>query len=290
MGPAGLCRGRSHFRALCQVPGWCRKVCVCPAGLCSSQTGPTQPARPASPDRAGDFAEERETRGHQLSPPGGARYLPGENFLQEPGFPSLQQGQATPPPAPRPAGGMAVGPSPSGAASVTCGPQRSIQGPHLRMEGIQEAAWEKEREDAFVGPGSSERPELRAAARGRGWRVGGTARGRDGAWAGWRVSGLRPGETAASAPSRRARSTFPWWVLKEAGVAGGREGGWRGPAHAGSSSARVCRALRSPRRVMRRGARGHSSRGRSGQSKAGRAQGSGGPWDRGSPARYSQDW
>lgn len=74
-----------------------------------------------------------------------------------------------------------MGPSPSGAASVTCGPQRSIQGPHLRMEGIQEAAWEKEREDAFVGPGSSERPELRAAARGRGWRVGGTARGRDGA-------------------------------------------------------------------------------------------------------------
>lgn len=89
-----------------------------------------------------------------------------------------------PPPRPAPLGvgsgapprwGMAVGPSPSGAASVTCGPQRSIQGPHLRMEGIQEAAWEKEREDAFVGPGSSERPELRAAARGRGWRVGGTA-------------------------------------------------------------------------------------------------------------------
>lgn len=86
-----------------------------------------------------------------------------------------------PPPRAPPRWGMAVGPSPSGAASVTCGPQRSIQGPHLRMEGIQEAAWEKEREDAFVGPGSSERPELRAAARGRGWRVGGTARGRDGA-------------------------------------------------------------------------------------------------------------
>lgn len=91
-------------------------------------------------------------------------------------FPELAAGTGHAPPRAPPRWGMAMGPSPSGAASVTCGPQRSIQGPHLRMEGIQEAAWEKEREDAFVGPGSSERPELRAAARGRGWRVGGTAR------------------------------------------------------------------------------------------------------------------
>lgn len=268
-------------------------MCVCPAGLCSSQTGPTQPARPASPGRAGDFAEERETRGHQLSPPGGARYLPGENFLQEPGFPSLQQGQATPPPRPAPLRdgsgapprwGMAVGPSPSGAASVTCGPQRSIQGPHLRMEGIQEAAWEKEREDAFVGPGSSERPELRAAARGRGWRVGGTARGRDGACPASGQGRRRPLLRAEPARAEHLSLVGP----QRGRCRRGR--GWRGPAHAGSSSARVCRALRSPRRVMRRGARGHSSRGRSGQSKAGWVQGSGGPWDRGSPARYSQDW
>lgn len=248
------------------------------------------PASPASIPRLGRrlCRGERDTRPPAL-PAGWCQVFTWGELSAGAWFPELAAGTGhAPPPRPAPLGdgsgapprwGMAVGPSPSGAASVTCGPQRSIQGPHLRMEGIQEAAWEKEREDAFVGPGSSERPELRAAARGR-----------DGTWAGRRVSGLRPGETAASAPSRRARSTFPWWVLKEAGVAGGRGGGWRGPAHAGASSARVCRALRSPRRVMRRGARGHSSRGRSGQSKAGRAQGSGGPWDRGSPVRYSQDW
>lgn len=88
-------RGQSHFSALCQVPGRCRKVCVCPAGLCSSQTGPTQPARPASPEQAGDFAEEGETRGHQLSPLGGDRHLPGQSLLQECGFLSPWQRQAT---------------------------------------------------------------------------------------------------------------------------------------------------------------------------------------------------
>lgn len=136
-------RGQSHFSALCQVPGRCRKVCVCPAGLCSSQTGPTQPARPASPEQAGDFAEEGETRGHQLSPLGGDRHLPGQSLLQECGFLSPWQRQATS----RLLLGVAVRPWPSVSASVTCGLQRSVRGPQLPTEGIQEAALEKKRED-----------------------------------------------------------------------------------------------------------------------------------------------
>lgn len=236
------------------------------------------PASPASIPRPGRrlCRGERDTRPPAL-PAGWCQVFTWGELSAGAWFPELAAGTGHAPPRAPPRWGMAVGPSPSGAASVTCGPQRSIQGPHLRMEGIQEAAWEKEREDAFVGPGSSERPELRAAARGRGWRVGGTARVRP------------PARGDGGLCSEPARAEHLSLVGPQRGRC--RRGrGWRGPAHAGASSARVCRALQSPRRVMRRGARGHSSRGRSGQSKAGRAQGSGGPWDRGSPARYSQDW
>lgn len=140
------------------------------------------PASPASIPRPGRrlCRGERDTRPPAL-PAGWCQVFTWGELSAGAWFPELAAGTGHAPPRAPPRWGMAVGPSPSGAASVTCGPQHSIQGLHLRMEGIQEAAWEKEREDAFVGPGSSERPELRAAARGRGWRVGGTARGRDGA-------------------------------------------------------------------------------------------------------------